>query len=288
MVSEESNGQAVPVARRRSVFRQVQNALDEGVFTFASGYEAAHLSLPCEPPDSGDFHATVPLEDGSVGVVIGDVHGPEAGTHATVLCQAVVGCLQEGLAPEEALGFVNAAAEMDERFSGFATVFAGKVEPQGILHYASGGHEPALIATPSETAQAENVSPADMRELPSTGPPLGAFGADEVQYRGNTATLPEGATLLLYTDGVLEARRPRDRQAFGFERWQQLFARLCARPSASSPRTNPLRSLLRQLLGRVFTFVGTPQERHDDIALLALRRKKRDSAQEEGRKTVSA
>jgi sigma-B regulation protein RsbU (phosphoserine phosphatase) len=235
-----------------------QDAVDFGTTEVASEFIAAHVQAPLIAPTGGDFHATFPLkEDASkVAFVLGDVagHGPEAGVHAEHLKAAIVGCLEEGLPPADALGFVNAAAEMDPNFPGFATVIAGTVEVEsGEIVYASGGHEPALIAESPDTVQ----------ELTTTGPPVGAFGADEVRYTEREASLAPGATLLLYTDGVTEARRGRN--FVGLERLRSWFVRFLTLP--------PTR-LVQKLFGNALAFVGGTKFR-DDVALLVLRRRKK-------------
>ncbi len=227
----------------------------QGTVRLGEEYEAAHAEAPLVPPSGGDFHDVFCLPDGSAAVVLGDVsgHGPEAATHAQRLKTAIAGCLAEGIAPADALGFVNAAAEMDPDFPGFATVFAGKIAlATGVITYASGGHEPALVA--------EGEKDAAVGELGSTGPPVGAIGGEVARYEQREATLPEGGTLLLYTDGATEARR--GRRFLGFEGFRSLFARFA--------HLSPDR-LTRKLLGRVRAFAGGPRLR-DDIALLALRR----------------
>lgn len=250
------------------------DTLNCGSVSLGSGYEAAYASAPFEPPASGDFHAAFPLEDGSVGVVIGDVvgHGEEASRHAERLCRAIAECLIEGLPPEEALGFVNAAAEMSPYFEGFATVFAGLVFPDGSVHYASGGHEPAMIAkgaddTAERMAAAAAGVPArrtpEVTELINTGPPLGVLGADEVSYERGTATISQGSTLFLYTDGITEARRGRRGPQLGMDRLKTLLMRWAT--------LFPLR-LVCKVLGYARAFAGRDGFLRDDAALLALRR----------------
>lgn len=190
---------------------------------------------------------------------MGDVagHGSRAAAHAENLKAAISGALREGLTPADALGFVNAAAEMDPDFHGFATVVTGTIEPKtGKIEYASGGHEPALVAPPSQAG----ASAPSAEALETTGPPVGAFGADEVRYHTETATLPAGGTLLLYTDGVTEARR--GRTLLGLGRLRDWFGRFLS--------LSPLR-LVRRILGKVRAFGGGTGPR-DDIALLAVRR----------------
>jgi sigma-B regulation protein RsbU (phosphoserine phosphatase) len=243
-----------------------QNTVDKvdvGTTDLPSDFVAAHVQSPLVPPTGGDFHATFPLKDDSskIAFVLGDVsgHGQEASVHAENLKAAIVGCLDEGLTPSDALGYVNAAAEMDPNFPGFATVIAGTVEAaSGRIVYASGGHEPALIAARQTN---DTVPPDTVQELTSTGPPVGAFAADEVCYTNSEAKLAPGATLLLYSDGVTEARR--GKSYVGMERLRDWLVRFID--------LTPTR-LVRKLFGNALAFVGGKKFR-DDVVLMVLRRK---------------
>lgn len=225
-------------------------------------YAAAHADLPATPPSGGDFHSAFPLEDGSgdVAVVIGDVsgHGPEQALQAEHMRELISDCVAAGLTPAETLTAVNALIEPDPNFEGFGTVFVGTLEGgTGKLVYASGGHEPALIAT-SETSDPDTV-----QELEGTGPPVGAFPPDMARFEQHETTLPTGGTLLLYTDGVSDARPPHSRlEWLGVPRLKGIFARL----APLSPRR-----LIALLLRRVSAFCAG--RFHDDVAVMAVRRR---------------
>lgn len=227
-------------------------------------YVAAHADAPATPPSGGDFHSAFRLEEGTgdVAVVIGDVagHGPEQAAQAEHMRELLSDCLTVGLTPAETLSAVNAMIEPDPNFGGFGTVFVGTLqEGTGRLTYASGGHEPALIA-PSGVQDPDSVE-----ELFGTGPPVGAFPPDLARFEQFETTLPPGGTLLLYTDGVSDARPPDERlQWLGLSRLKVLFVRLAAHPP---------RRLLSELLRRVSAFCRG--DFHDDVALLAIRRRAR-------------
>ena len=225
-------------------------------------YVAAHADAPATPPSGGDFHSAFRLEEGAgdVAVVIGDVagHGPEQAAQAEHMRELLSDCLTVGLSPAETLSAVNAMIEPDPHFEGFGTVFVGTLkEGTGHLTYASGGHEPALIAPVGVQ------DPDGVEELFGTGPPVGAFPPDLARFEQFETTLPPGGTLLLYTDGVSDARPPDARlQWLGLDRLKALFARLASRPP---------RRLLSELLRRVSAFCRG--DFHDDVALLAIRRR---------------
>ena len=226
-------------------------------------YVAAHADVPAHPPSGGDFHSAFPVPDGTgdVAVIIGDVagHGPEQTPQAEHMRDLLSDCLTVGLSPAETLTAVNAIIEPDPNFEGFGTVFVGTLAAKtGKLTYASGGHEPALIAPPDGDTQDK------IEELVGTGPPVGAFPGEVARYEEHEAVLPPDGTLLLYTDGVPDARIAGNRREWlGLERLKQLLAQV----APLSPRR-----LIAELLGRILAFC---QGRfHDDVAMLAVRRRR--------------
>ncbi len=172
---------------------------------------AAHYDAPAQLPSGGDFHNAFPIHDGSddMAVVLGDVagHGPEQTEQADHMRELLSDCLSVGLTPAETLTAVNAMIEPDPHFDVFGTVFVGTLEAKtGLLTYASGGHEPGLIAAPDADTSGR------VEELEGTGLPVGAFPPELAQFEQHETTVPAGATLLLYTDGISDARPPHDRK----------------------------------------------------------------------------
>lgn len=237
--------------------RQGQNAL-------TPEYTAAFVDIPATSPSGGDFHDAFRLDESAgdqspIAVVIGDVagHGPEQALQAEHMRELLSNCLSVGLTPAETLSAVNAMIEPDPNFEGFGTVFVGTLEAgTGHLVYASGGHEPALI-TPAEAD-----GPDAVQELVGTGPPVGAFPSSMSRFEEHQATLPHGGTLLLYTDGVSDARPPQSRlEWLGLSRLKALLVETASLP--------PLRLVLR-LLRQVAAFCRG--RFIDDVAVMAIRR----------------
>ncbi|MGI4787998.1 MAG: PP2C family protein-serine/threonine phosphatase [Janthinobacterium lividum] len=239
--------------------------LRQGQEVLSPEYVAAYADMPANPPSGGDFHDAFLLDKSAgdvspVAVVIGDVagHGPEQALQAEHMRELLSDCLTVGLTPAETLSAVNAMIEPDPNFEGFGTVFVGTLESEtGILTYASGGHEPALIAP----ANAED--PDVVLELEGTGPPVGAFPPTMTRFEEHQTTLPPGGTLLLYTDGVSDARPPQSRlEWLGLDRLKSLLVQLASLPP---------RRLVLGLLRRVAAFCQG--QFLDDVAVLAIRRK---------------
>jgi sigma-B regulation protein RsbU (phosphoserine phosphatase) len=123
------------------------------------------------------------------------------------------------------------------------------LEPNGrVLRYASAGHPGLLVG-----------SKGNILNLHSTGPPLGAFPS--IEYRESTALLESGDTLVLFTDGIIEAVNPRDEE-FGIQRLGQIVA---------SHRDMDLDALERRIETTLEEFVeGVPYA--DDRTLVLLRK----------------
>ncbi|MCW3062309.1 MAG: Protein serine/threonine phosphatase [Capsulimonas sp.] len=224
-------------------------------------FTAAHADAPATLPSGGDFHNVFPIHDGSgdVAVILGDVagHGEEQTAQADHMCELLSDCLAIGMSPADTLTAVNAMVEPDPNFPVFGTVFAGTIEANtGKLTYASGGHEPALIAEPVTAA------PPVVAELEGTGPPVGAFPPSIASFDQHEAHLASGSTLLVYSDGVSEVRTAdKHRDWFGLDRLKTILAELAALPP---------RRLVSELMQRVTQFCRG--RFHDDVSILAVRR----------------
>ena len=118
----------------------------------------------------------------------------------------------------------------------------------GRLHYANAGHGLPYLR------HAEGVS-----ELRATGMPLSLMPS--MSYEQKEITLEPGDSVLLYSDGLVEAHDPR-REMFGFPRLQGLVG---THRSGGS-------SLISFLLSELTRFTGEDWEQEDDITLVTLKR----------------
>lgn len=143
----------------------------------------------------GDWWDVFELDDGSLAVVVGDVagHGVEAASAMTQVRMALRAYLFEGHRPAVCLDRLDhlMVRLLDQRV---ATVLVGVVDPgRGRVALASAGHPPPILVT---GGQAEEV-PVSVR-------PLLGVGAGEAVT--TVVDLPPGASLLFYTDGLVERR----------------------------------------------------------------------------------
>jgi sigma-B regulation protein RsbU (phosphoserine phosphatase) len=107
---------------------------------------------------------------------------------------------------------LNALIYRSARGRKYATFFFGRYTPStGLLRYVNAGHNPPFIAFNGT-----------LEELTSTGKPIGIL--PDSMYHEQSAEIPPGATLFLYTDGLNEAADPEENE-FGYERLRELFSK---------------------------------------------------------------
>jgi hypothetical protein len=160
-----------------------------------AGFVVETLYYPVEGVVGGDFIGSVPLGDGCLAIVVGDVigHGLDAGLDAMRLKDLLFADLTRNRSPMAALSAAN--AHLLRREDVLATAFIGIVTTHTV-RYASAGHLPGII-----------VEASAHRLLPSTGILLGA--EQELDVRERTVDLDGDAAVVVYTDGLTEAHGPR-------------------------------------------------------------------------------
>ena len=205
----------------------------------------------------GDFYDFIALEDGKIGLVIGDV--TDKGVPAALVMAATRSVLraaaQRLIDPGEVLERVNEHLCPDIPENMFVTCLYGVLEPAtGRLRFANAGHNLPCVRSGSRVV-----------ELRATGMPLGLMPG--MRYDEAEAVLDPGTQILLYSDGLVEAHDGR-REMFGTPRLTELFAVL-----GRGER------LIDRVLGSLAEFTGGGAEQEDDITLVSLRRSAADHVQ---------
>jgi steroid delta-isomerase-like uncharacterized protein len=231
------------------VARQIQRSLLPEATPELYGWQLAAYYKPAREV-GGDFYDFLELEDGRLGLVVGDATGkgmPAALVMATTrgMLRAVAQSLDS---PGEVLARVNDALCPDIPSEMFVTCFYAILDPKsGTLSYANAGHDLPYL-----------WHEGDAKELRARGMPLGLM--PEMSYDEREAVLREGDCVLFYSDGLVEAHDPHY-EMFGFPRLGALIA-----------EHGNQRSLVDSLLKELYYFVGERWEQEDDITLLTLER----------------
>jgi serine phosphatase RsbU (regulator of sigma subunit) len=201
---------------------------------------AAYVSAARAALIGGDLYEVVE-RPGSVRLIIGDVRGK--GLEAVRMATVVLGHFRSAAVECDTLEAV--ARRMDRRLrpyldlEDFVTAVLAEIRDDGVCHVVSCGHPPALLV---HGARVSEVGNADSLPLG-----LGAAPAS------STVRMAPGSRLLLYTDGLLEARLP-DRRFVDLSR--------VLRPLGSAD----LDAVLDEILERLRAAVGS--DLGDDLALL--------------------
>jgi serine phosphatase RsbU (regulator of sigma subunit) len=210
------------IATRRSLerelatARQIQVSFLPSVLPIHPGWELG-TTWRVARDVGGDFYDFIPLPDGPDGprwgIVIADV--ADKGVPAALfmaLCRTLLRSVAISRTdPGLTLGRANELIFADAKTDLFVSVFYAVWEPStGNLAYANGGHNPPLLFEPERAA----------RRLTEHGMVLGV--SKGVRYQTHRLTLPAGALLVLYTDGVTEAMDSNG-QFFGLHRLENLI-----------------------------------------------------------------
>lgn len=210
----------------------------------AARYEAGDDLLEV----GGDWYDAFELPGGRVGLTVGDVvgHGIEAATAMGRLRTALAALAPHADGPGWLLTHLAEFAAGPDGVD-FATACFAILDPStGRLRYASAGHPPMLVVGPD----------GESTWLDAAGsPPL--FGRAARDRPEAETVLAPGATLVLYSDGLVERRR---------ERLSTGLARLRAVARAAAGGTP------QQMCDRLVTGMTGDRSSEDDLVVLCVRR----------------
>src|ERR1700712_4125620 len=198
----------------------------------------------------GDFYDVIPIADGRIGLVIGDV--TDKGVPAALVMAATRSVLrasaQRLIEPGAVLERVNEhlCPDMPEKM--FVTCLYGVLEPTtGHFRFANAGHDLPYVKTLTGS-----------EELRARGMPLGLMSG--MTYEEKETVLSPGETLLLHSDGIVEAHNPQG-EMFGFPRLKADVARF---PGGGE--------LIDRVLSDLHAHTGPDAEQEDDITMVTLQR----------------
>jgi len=247
---EEEMRERERVEQDLRVARGIQHALLPKDLPELEGWGIAHHYRPAREV-GGDFYDFLNLNDGRVGLVIGDASGKGIPAALVMACtQSVLRAVAQraGLTPGQALEEANEVLFTYLPPNMFVTCFYAILDrTEGRLRYANAGHN-------LPCCWHEGIA----SELRARGIPLGLMPG--MGYEEKERILAPGDGVLLYSDGLIEAHNPR-REMFGTPRMERLVG---AHPSSAT--------LIDSLLAELEQFTGEQWEQEDDITLLTLQR----------------
>jgi phosphoserine phosphatase RsbU/P len=236
--------------------RQIQESLLPKEIPQIYGWRLAAHWEPARAV-SGDFYDFIPLPDGRLCIVVGDVTDkgvPAALVMATThsILRAVANSaitIDGGSSPGWMLSQMNNVLQPDMPMYMFVTCIISILDPQtGALRFSTAGHPPPF-----------HRKPQGVIELKAKGMPLGLL-PDRV-YEDHEVIVEKGDDLLFFSDGLIEAQDDA-RELFGEERLQKILAEYHDK------------NLIPFLLNEMAAFTHSKAEPDDDITLVTLDREK--------------
>jgi serine phosphatase RsbU (regulator of sigma subunit)/predicted ester cyclase len=241
------------IEQEMRVARRIQQASLPEEVPSLEGWQISPYYKPAREV-GGDFYDFFELEEGRVGVVVGDATGK--GIPAALVSEATSNMLRAvaqalgSSSPGEVLERVNQTLLARIPPNMFVTCFYAILNPMsGHLSYANAGHDLPYLRHHNGEAE----------ELRARGMPLGLMPG--MGYEEKETILQAGESVLFYSDGLVEAHDP-DGEMFGFPRLRALVAE-------HAEEEGPPGDFLMEEL---YSFVGEGWEQEDDITLLTLRR----------------
>ena len=240
------------VEQELQIARNIQQASLPKEVPQLEGWQIFPLYQPAREV-GGDFYDFFELDDGRLGIVVGDATGkgvPAALVMASTrsMLRAVAQAMGSS-SPGEVLGRINDSLVTDVPPNMFVTCFYAILEPENAsLSYANAGHDLPYLW---HGGVAE--------ELRARGMPLGLMPG--MSYEEKEVTMDLGDGVLFYSDGLVEAHDPKG-EMFGFPKLRGLVAEHGEEEG----------SLGNSLLKELYSFVGEGWEQEDDITLLTLKR----------------
>lgn len=201
---------------------------------------------------SGDYYDLIPLGPTKCAFVIADVSGkgPDAAIQTIRAKHVIRSYATAGYGPGEILSMLNKhVLTSSSQMTRAVTVFYGEADLEKMtLDYASAGHEQPLFW---------NGPDGKPELLEADGIMIGAW--EDAEFEQKSVPLTKDSWLLLYTDGLTEARSP-DGEFFGLERIQEIVEK---------HEGNSAQRLVNRVYSRIRKF--SREKITDDFSLLVVK-----------------
>ncbi|NNJ09310.1 PP2C family protein-serine/threonine phosphatase [Chloroflexales bacterium ZM16-3] len=251
-ISSEQQRRADELQQDLQLARDIQQGLLLEAAPRLAGWELTAISMPARDL-GGDLYDFLNLGGGIQGIMIGDVSGKglPAALRMAVARTVFRHEARRDEAPASTLAAVNRGI-LSEIPQGMVTMLYARLDTaRGELHLANAGHTFPLIVN------------CTVSEIELSGLPLGVDADSD--YREATAQLGPGDSVVLYTDGVLEAENAAG-EIFTYERLEALIA--------ANRQLKP-RAMVALMLHELRTWSGDTLQT-DDVTMVVLRRRLTD------------
>jgi phosphoserine phosphatase RsbU/P len=260
----EESAQRQRINREIEIARQVQEQLLPQIYPLVKGLDFAGFSRTAQEV-GGDYYDFIALENGRLGIAIGDVSGK--GISSALLMASIRSALH-GLTFSGSISLarliegLNRIIYDSSTSNRFVTFFFGEYDPDTrILDYVNAGHNAPVLLRPSAPGMdsfCNPDSPCAVERLETGGPVIGIL--TEVHYEQGRVQLKAYDTLVAFTDGISEA------MTANYEEWGEERLIAAARQFTNLSAQDAVTSLIAS--ADRFT-AGAPQ--NDDLSVVVLK-----------------
>lgn len=212
------------------------------------GFDIYGRTLPAEII-SGDFYDFIPVSENILGLVIADAsgHGLPAALVVRDIYMGLRMATDRDFKIIRTLQKLNTIIHRSRLTTKFVSLFYGELETGGIFIYSNAGHNPPFV-----------LKQHRVESLKHGGPILGP--TPNATYTRGFTQLEPGDLLCMYTDGIVEAHDPKDRE-FGLERLQKIV-------KANRDRT--AQEIAQEVFSRVAKWARTEEDDRTIVIVKAL------------------
>jgi phosphoserine phosphatase RsbU/P len=258
----EESAQRQRIDREIEIAREVQERLLPQSYPVVAGLDFAAYSRAARDV-GGDYYDFIALENGSLGIAIGDVSGK--GISAALLMASIRAALHGltfsgNLDLARVIEGLNRIIYDSSTSNRFVTFFFGEYDPVArTLDYVNAGHNAPMLLRPSTHDGFCNPEVECMvQRLDTGGPVLGIF--PDVHYEQGRIQLRPYDSLIAFTDGISEAMNA------GFEEWGEERLITAAKVSTHLSAQDIVTAVIA---GTDKFTAGAPQS--DDLSLVVLK-----------------
>jgi len=244
----QSNLLKEKVDQELKVAKEIQSKLLPQELPKIPNVQFGTISIPARQI-GGDYYDFFKLENGKIGIVIADIVGKgiPAGLFMATLKSILHNHISGTTSPQCALEKINQVLYNDPVIKKFVPVFYGILNPETFeFKYCNAGHEPGML-----------FSKGKFESLDTSGFPLGAL--EETIYEEKSIYLSENDILILFTDGIIEARN-KEEIDFGYSRLKKII---------TTHQSSSAEDLTTKIYNNIHKFSG--QHQHDDLTIVTLK-----------------
>ena len=233
--------------------REIQQGMLPGERLLTDSLELAGVCSQASEV-GGDFYDYLLPRDDSVGLIIGDVtgHGFYAGLFVAMAKSCLHTQARQSIDPREVMGAMRRTLDLSLQRRLLMSCCYVLFEPRARrLHYANAGHPYPYLYRASDRT---------ITRLEALDPILGALDAGTGGYAERSLEWEPGDVLVMYTDGVTEARDVEGR----------MFEHEALEACIASARDDSAQSILDRILAALSTHAGDGSQ-DDDLTLVVVR-----------------